>query len=78
MANWPTDLMDRQLQKLWEDGCCFSNESDKAKVEQIQFQSEAGFLEMRLETASRRISSLKGMTRTLEALLAESDTKFLS
>ncbi|XP_068751451.1 WW domain-containing adapter protein with coiled-coil-like [Montipora capricornis] len=78
VANWPTDLMDRQLQKLWEDGCCFSNESDKAKVEQIQFQSEAGFLEMRLETASRRISSLKGMTRTLEALLAESDTKFLS
>ena len=25
-----------------------------------------------------RISSLKGMTRTLEALLAESDAKFLS
>ena len=43
-----------QLQKLWEDSSCFSNDSDKAKIEQIQLQSEAGFMEMRLETASRR------------------------
>lgn len=78
LSNWPTDLLDRQLQKLWEDSSSFASDSDKAKIEQIQLQSEAGFLEMRLETASRRISSLKGMTRTLEALLAESDTKFLS
>jgi len=78
LSNWPTDLIDRQLQKIWEDSTFFSNDSDKAKMEQIQLQSEAGFLEMRLETASRRISSLKGMTRTLEALLAESDAKFLS
>lgn len=77
-CNWPTDLMDRQMQKLWEESSSFSNDSDKTKIEQIQLQSETGFLEMRLETASRRISSLKGMTRTLEALLAESDSKFLS
>lgn len=78
VCNWPTDLMDRQMQKLWEESSSFSNDSDKTKIEQIQLQSETGFLEMRLETASRRISSLKGMTRTLEALLAESDSKFLS
>lgn len=78
LSNWPTDVIDRQLQKIWEESTCFANDSDKAKIEQIQLQSETGFMEMRLETASRRISSLKGMTRTLETLLAESDAKFLS
>ena len=43
-----------QLQKLWEDSSSFASDSDKAKIEQIQLQSETGFLEMRLETASRR------------------------
>ncbi|XP_078344299.1 uncharacterized protein LOC144629923 isoform X2 [Oculina patagonica] len=78
LSSWPTEAVDRQLQKLWEESSSYSNDSDKAKIEQIQLQSEVGFMEMRLETASRRISSLKGMTRTLEALLAESDAKFLS
>ncbi|XP_020615751.1 WW domain-containing adapter protein with coiled-coil-like isoform X1 [Orbicella faveolata] len=78
LSSWPTETVDRQLQKLWEESSCYSNDSDKAKIEQIRLQSEVGFMEMRLETASRRISSLKGMTRTLEALLAESDAKFLS
>ncbi|KAJ7369810.1 hypothetical protein OS493_036326 [Desmophyllum pertusum] len=78
LSAWPTEVIDRQLQKLWEDSSFYSNDSDKAKIEQIQLQSEVGFMEMRLETASKRISSLKGMTRTLEALLAESDIKFLS
>lgn len=78
LSAWPTEAMDRQLQKLWEETGSFSNDSDKAKIEQMQLQSEVGFMEMRLDTASRRISSLKGMTRTLEALLAESEAKFLS
>lgn len=43
-----------QLQKIWEESTCFANDSDKAKIEQIQLQSETGFMEMRLETASRR------------------------
>ena len=43
-----------QLQKFWEESSCYSNDSDKAKIEQIQLQSEVGFMEMRLETASRR------------------------
>ena len=42
------------MQKLWEESSSFSNDSDKSKIEQIQLQSETGFLEMRLETASRR------------------------
>lgn len=42
------------MQKLWEESSSFSNDSDKTKIEQIQLQSETGFLEMRLETASRR------------------------
>ena len=43
-----------QLQKLWEETGSFSNDSDKAKIEQMQLQSEVGFMEMRLDTASRR------------------------
>ena len=43
-----------QLQKLWEETGSFSNDSDKAKIEQVQLQSEVGFMEMRLDTASRR------------------------
>ena len=56
-----------QLQKLWEETGSFSNDSDKAKIEQMQLQSEVGFMEMRLDTASRRW----GIWRTCTSIYPE-------
>lgn len=76
-SSWPSELIEKQAQRCWEDSTNYLSESTKTTSDHLETQSQLAFMELRLSVGTRRISHLKDMTKTLEVMLEDSDAKSL-
>ncbi|EDO33073.1 predicted protein [Nematostella vectensis] len=78
VVGWVTEGAEKQIQRLSEEGSSNANDANKTIIEQFQLHSQLNLLELRLDLGTKRLASLKEVTKTLEFLLAESDKKSLT
>ncbi|KAK3703765.1 hypothetical protein QZH41_008438 [Actinostola sp. cb2023] len=53
-SNWPTEGLDKQVQRLNDEGCCSASDASKIQIQQLHLQSQLDLLDMRLNVGSKR------------------------
>ncbi|XP_031559569.1 WW domain-containing adapter protein with coiled-coil-like [Actinia tenebrosa] len=76
--NLQSEGLDKQIQRLNDEGCSNVGDANKNLIQQLQLRSQMDLLEMHIDIGTKRITSMKEVTKTLEILLAESDKKPLT